>query len=92
MRTEERDSPEKPLRRVEQCVDTPALFWVFKVSPQIADSTNRPLISAAGLILRPFGAEAESVKSMDCVRKQAPGEVTHNVVVVCCCWSKLKSR
>ena len=91
MRTEERDSPEKPLRRVEQCVDTPALFWVFKVTPQIADSTNRPLISAAGLILRPFGAEAESVKSMDCVRKQAPGEVTHNVVVLCC-WSKLKSR
>ena len=46
----------------------------------------------AGLILRPFGAETESVKSMDCVRKQAPGEVTDNVVVLCCCWSKLKSR
>ena len=55
---------------------------MFKVTPQIADSTNRPLISAAGLILRPFGAEAESVKSMDCVRKQAPGELTHNVVLL----------
>ena len=42
--------------------------------------------------MSPFDVEAESVKSMDCVRKQAPGEVTHNVVVLCCCWSKLKSR